>query len=62
MPFSVDLKGKFQAEKYLLINDALKIVWSWGSEYSKDVVELVEVMFSGENRPVGKHFSKNTTH
>lgn len=45
---------------HLLINNALQIILWWWTKDTQYMVQLVQVMFSGENWSIAEHFSQNT--
>ena len=46
----------------LVIDDALQVLLGGGAQHRQDVVELVQVVLAGEQRPVAQHLRQDAAH
>ena len=47
---------------YLLVPDTSEVFCCWGANNIQYVIELVEVVLSREDWPIGQHLCKDATH
>ena len=56
------VRQRLDVASSLLINDTVEILLTWRAEDCKDVVELVQVVFPGEDWSVGQHLRQDAAH
>lgn len=55
-------RQRLQVAAGLLVDDALQILWRRGAQDTQDVVQLVQIVLAGEDRPVAQHLCQDAAH